>query len=167
MELTYENVSAWFDEYFESVSRNIGPFETVADLAKYFTDDLEFWMYTPPSFMTSPLNRAEFLLSLVHPGIHDEMTPRYYVLDLRQNVLVARVTVQFSDEISGEELGGEIEASAHYHFVLDEAGDLKINRIFYWTETPSPEDIEALARRWEKSKQQALTGLALDYLTGS
>ena len=48
MELTYENVSRWFDVYFEDVHKNQGEPDTVANLAKYFSPDLELTMYTGP-----------------------------------------------------------------------------------------------------------------------
>ena len=49
MECTYENVTKWFDAYFEDVRKYQGNLETVPNLRKYFTQDFELMMYTVPS----------------------------------------------------------------------------------------------------------------------
>ena len=49
MEWTYDNISKWFDVYFEDVRKSQGDLETVPNLKRYFSKDLELTMYTSPS----------------------------------------------------------------------------------------------------------------------
>lgn len=42
MELTNENVLSWFDVYFRDVNKNQGDLETVPNLRKYFTSEIDF-----------------------------------------------------------------------------------------------------------------------------
>ena len=71
------------------------------------------------------------------------------------------ILVRFSDEPSGKKWP-PIQASAHYHLVFDEGGDLKIKRINYWTQS-SKEDLQDLFDLWLGCKEKALEGLAKDY----
>jgi hypothetical protein len=77
MELTNENVLSWFDVYFKDVNKNQGDLETVPNLRKYFTSEIEFLMYTSPNAPTAekPIPREAFLMYFVHPGLHEELIP--------------------------------------------------------------------------------------------
>jgi hypothetical protein len=155
MEITYENVKKRFDNYFKACNKNMGPLETVPDMEKYFTPDLEFWMYTvPPGTMKLPVFREEFLMTMVHPGLHEELTPQYYVIDLKRMVVVAQFQIQFSDENTGK-VWLPMQASCHYHLILDKSGDLKIKKIQYWTAAISP-DVAPSGELWYKYRDQAL-----------
>ena len=119
MEVNYENISGWFDAYFEDVNKNQGPLEVVVNLKKYFTSDFEFMMYTAPSFFKPPLSREELLMLFVHPGLHEKLTPQHYVVDVKQMIVVVQFQLQFTDEPSGKAFPTK-QASAHYHLILDE-----------------------------------------------
>jgi hypothetical protein len=160
MELTYENVSKWFDVYFEDVHKNQGALETVPNLRRYFDTDLELTMYTSPA---SPpkrsMSRDALLVSFVHPGLFEEIIPKYYAIDLRQMIVVVQFEIRFSDEVSARKWD-PIQASAHYHLLVDENEDLKIRRIHYWTEA-LPAD---LFEFWGKYREEALTKLATEFI---
>lgn len=160
VEFTYENVVAWFDSYFEGCNKNQGPIETVANLKQYFTDDFEFWMYTPPAFVSVPLSRNGLLMTFVHPGLHEALRPNYYAIDLRSQVVVVQFELEFSDESTGK-TWPPLQASAHYHMVF-EGDELKIKQIKYWTQA-SKEDLQDLFDLWLGCKQKALEGLTTDY----
>ena len=136
MDVTYENILGWFDTYFEDANKNQGPLETVPNLKKYFTADFEFMMYTAPPFFTPPLSREELLMLFVHPGLHEALRPQYYVVDVKQMIVVVQFEIQFTDEPSGKTWPTK-QASAHYHLKLDEAGDLKIKK-FNTGRSPHP-----------------------------
>jgi len=160
MELTYENVSKWFDVYFEDVHKNQGELETVPNLAKYFSADLELMMYTGPASPPAALmSRDALLVSFVHPGLFEEIIPKCYAIDLRQMIVVVQFEIRFMDEPSGKKWA-PIQASAHYHLEVDESIDLKIRRIHYWTEA-LPVD---LFEFWGKYREAALTRLATEYI---
>ncbi len=77
-------------------------------------------MYTAPtSSSTTPQNRDTLLASFVHPGLHETLIPRYYVVDVKQMIVVVQFEIRFSDEPTGQ-TWPPIQASAHYHLVLDE-----------------------------------------------
>jgi hypothetical protein len=160
MELTYENVSKWFDVYFEDVHKNQGELETVPNLAKYFSADLELMMYTGPASPPAALmSRDALLVSFVHPGLFEEIIPKCYAIDLRQMIVVVQFEIRFSDEPSGKKWA-PIQASAHYHLEMSESSEIVIRRIHYWTEA-LPVD---LFEFWGKYREAALTRLATEYI---
>jgi hypothetical protein len=163
MELTCENVMKWFGGYFEDVCRNQGDLETVPKLGKYFTSDFELMMYTAPSPPpTKPMSRDALLMSFVHPGLHEEIVPRCYVVDVKQMIVVVQFEIHFSDKPSGKNWPA-LQASAHYHLSADENKELKIRRIHYWTEA-LPGDI---FEYWTKRRDEALQKHAISYINGS
>ena len=157
MELTYENVVKWFDDYYEAFNRNAGPLKTVPNMEKYFAPELEFWPYNMPK-TTQPSSREDLLRTMIHPGLHEELTPREYVVDLSRLVVVVRFMLQFNDEPSGKVWPGK-EASCHYHLKQDENGDLKITKIVYFTERASDDEAAGQAEMmelWHKYREQAM-----------
>jgi len=158
MEFTYEGVLKWFDDYFEDVRKNQGDLETVPNLKKYFTSDLELTMYTAPSGKKS-MSRDVLLISFVHPGLQEDIIPRCTIIDLKKKIVAVQFEIRFSDKVSGKEWD-PVQASAHYHLTLDENKDTKIRRIDYWTEA-LPEDIFEF---WSKYRDEALAQHALKYI---
>ena len=160
MELTYESVSRWFDVYFEDVHKNQGDLETVPNLKKYFAPDLELMMYTSPASPPAALmSRDALLVSFVHPGLFEEIIPKCYAIDLRQMIVVVQFEIRFNDDPSGKKWA-PLQASAHYHLIVDENEDLQIRRIHYWTET-LPGDLFEI---WAKHREEALRELAINYI---
>ena len=162
MEFTYESALQWFEDYYKDVDRSQGNLQTVPNLEKYFTPDLEFIMYTgPASSSTTPRSHDTLLMSFVHPGLHETLIPRYYVVDVKQMIVVVQFEIRFSDKPSGQ-TWPPIQASAHYHLVLDEKKDLRIKKIHYWT-GPIPEEIREL---WAERRNEALVAHAMSFIRG-
>jgi hypothetical protein len=160
MELTYENIAKWFDAYFEDVCKSQGDLKTVPNLKKYFASDLELMMYTPPSSSSGKLmTRDALLISFVHPGLYEEIVPRYFAIDVRQMIVAVQFEIRFDDRPSQKQWA-PLQASAHYHLVLDENMDLKIRRIYYWTET-LPVDLFEI---WAQRRNEALAQYALNFI---
>ena len=155
MEFTYDNVVKWFDGYFEAFNKYAGPLKTVPNMEKYFTPDLEFWSYNMAN-VERPSTREALLMTMVHPGLHEELTPQYYVVDERHKIVVVQFQLQFTDEPSGKVWPAK-QASAHYHLVLDENKDLKIKRILYFTEARTPEETGNLRELWKEYREKALS----------
>ena len=164
MESTYENVLKWFDVYFKDINNNQGDLKTVPNLKKYFASEIEFLMYTSPRTPTAekPMPREDFLMLFVHPGLHEELIPRYSVVDVKQMIVVVQFEIRFSDKPSGKSWP-PIQASAHYHLVLDKNKDLKIGKIHYWTEA-LPEEVFEF---WAKRRDEALTEYAMSYINAN
>jgi hypothetical protein len=159
MELTYDNIVKWFNEYYAAFDKNAGPLETVPNMEKYFAPDLEFWPYNMAG-TTQPSSREDLLMTMIHPGLHEELTPQEYVIDLKRMVVVVCFQLQFNDEPSGRVWPAKL-ASCHYHLRQDEEGELKITKIIYFTERASPDEAESQAEMmelWHKYREQALAG---------
>jgi hypothetical protein len=159
MDITYETITKWFDDYFEQVRTNQGALETVPNLKKFFTSDFELRMHTGPSQVSIRMSREELLMSFVHPGLREDILPRYYVVDLRQMIVVVQFEIQFCDEPSGTNWA-PIQASAHYHLKLDENDNIKIKLIEYWTEALAGDIFEI----WAQRRTEALTKRAMAYI---
>ncbi len=152
MEITYDNIVKWFDAYFDTFNKNAGPLKTVPKMKEYFTPDLEFWGYNQPR--ERPSNREALLMTMVHPGLHEHLTPREYIVDLKQLIVVVQFTVQFSDEPSGKVWPAK-QTSTHYHLILDENKELKIKKIMYFMEHRPPEESD-YRDLWAKYRDQEL-----------
>jgi hypothetical protein len=98
----------------------------------------------------------------VHPGLREDIVPRYYVIDLRPMIVVVQFEIRFYDEPL-EKHWSPIQASAHYHLTQDGNGDLKILRIEYWTEAIADDVFEV----WGRRRTEALTKYAMTYITGN
>jgi hypothetical protein len=162
MELTYEGISKWFDAYFEDVRKSQGDLKTVPNLKKFFTSDMELMMYTSPSPPPrKPMSRDALLISFVHPGLHEDIVPRCYAIDVKQMVVAVQFEIRFADKPSGTKWA-PLQASAHYHLIHVENGNLKIRRIYYWTEE-LPGDLFEI---WAQRRNEALTLHALNFING-
>ena len=156
MEISYDDISKWFEAYFEDVRRCQGDIKTVPNLKNYFTADLLLTMYTAPS---APLrmSRDALLLSFVHPGLQEDIAPQRYVIDARQMAVAVQFEITFIDKLSGNKWP-PLQASAHYQLTV-EADTIKIRKIDYWTQK-LPAD---LLEFWDKRRNEGLTIFALNY----
>ena len=165
MEFTYENVTTWFEDYFSTFNKNAGPLETVPNMEKFFTPDFEFWPYNMPAgSVPRPSSREQLLMTMVHPGLHEQLEPHEYIIDLKRMVVVVQFQLQFNDEISGAKWPAK-QASAHYHLVPDVDIGFKIKKIQYFTEATAPETTSPTTRElWKKYKDKALEELAINWI---
>lgn len=165
MEFTHENVTKWFENYFEAFNKNAGPLETVPNMMKFFTDDLEFWSYNMPlGAVPRPSFRNHLLMSMVHPGLHEHLEPREYIIDPERMVVVVQFQLSFTDEVSGTKWPPK-QASAHYHLIPDAEIGFKIKKIQYFTEASNPETTSPTSRElWKKYKDKALEELATRWI---
>ena len=165
MELTRENAVKWFDNYFDSFNQNAGPLETVPNMKKFFTDDFTFWPYNMPAgSVPMPSSRDQLLMTMVHPGLHEHLTPRDYIVDPQLMVVVVQFQLQFIDEVSGNKWPAK-QASAHYHLVPDAETGFKIKMIKYFTESSAPETTSPTMRElWKKYKDKALEDMAFKWI---
>jgi len=154
--MTREQISKWLDAYFEAANRLQGGVESVAGLREYFAPDMQFIMYTPPPFITAPRSREELLMTFVHPGIHERLTPKYYVIDTESMLAVVQFELQFRHAES-EKTWPPLLASAHYHLRENAGGEIVIGKIQYWTQShPTGDDFDSLFVLWNSAKEQAL-----------
>lgn len=160
MEPTYEAIAEWLDGYFAAVNKNQGPIETVVNLRDYFTPDFRFVAYTVRP-EKEPLSREELLLLFVHPGLQEDLTPNYYVIDVKRLIAVVQFEERFTDRSSGTSWP-PVQASAHYHLVTDKDRGLRIKNIQFWVETFTDAFVP-MFQIWEKRRQEALAHMAKGY----
>jgi hypothetical protein len=164
MEFTYDNAVKWFDAYFKAFNKNAGPIETVPNMLKYFAPDFEFWPYNMPASAGRPLNREGLCMTMVHPGLHEDLNPRGYIVDTRRMAVVVQFEIKFTDERTGTSWP-EKQASAHYYLAPDKELGFIIKKIEYWTEVSPPGDnTPAMREKWALYKNEALTNLAINYI---
>jgi hypothetical protein len=163
MDYSREQIADWLDEYFRAVNQNQGGPDLVAGSRRFFAEDLEFWMYTTNSVagMPLPLNREQLLLSFVHPGLHETISPNYYVIDVNTLKVVVQFQLAFRDVESDVEWQPR-QASAHYHLKAGADGGLQIAKIQYWTEA-AQDDFAPVLALWASGREKALSEFALDY----
>ena len=160
MEWTYDNIAKWFDRYFEDVCKYQGSLETVPNLKKYFSPEMELTMYTAPSSPPpASMSRDELLISFVHPGLQEDIAPEHFAIDVKKMVVAVQFKIRFTDKPTGTKWQ-PVQASAHYHLAVDENRDLKITRIFYWTEK-LPDDLFDF---WIAHRERAFRHHALSYI---
>jgi hypothetical protein len=152
MGMTYNGITKWFDDYFAAFNQNAGSLATAVNMKRYFTDDLEFWPYNQPG--QKPLSREGLLMTMVHPGLHEHLTPIEYTVDLKQMVVVVQFQLQFSDQPSGRVWPPKM-ASAHYHLVVDKNNQLQIKKILYFMEQRPPEE-SSYRELWIKYREKDL-----------
>jgi hypothetical protein len=162
MDITYDNLVKWFNEYFKAFNKNSGPLETVPNMRKYFAPELEFWPYNMAG-AERPTSREALLMTMVHPGLHEELSPREYTIDLQRLVVVVQFQLQFNDEASGK-VWPPKQASAHYYMTLDASKNLKIKKIVYFTEASLPGESGGMMEIWRQYREKALVGLANNWI---
>jgi hypothetical protein len=166
MTKTRQEISDWLDEYFDTANKKQGLLETVPDIGAYFAPELEFWMYTAPPFIKPPLSRDELLMSFVHPGLQEDLTPRYYAIDPDAMKAIVQFEICFRHEASGK-AWPLLQASAHYHLREDPDGRLLITKIQYWTQSTKPEDdFDSMYEVWAQAKLEALSALGVKRFRG-
>ncbi len=163
MEITYESIKNWFENYFDDICKYQGNLDTVPRLKIFFTPDLKLTMYTPPSPQPKKtMTRDELLISFIHPGLQEDLIPHYYSIDVNQLIVVVQFEIRFKDKPSGK-TWEPLQASAHYHLTVEDNKDLKIRKIHYWTE-PLPGD---LFEYWSRHRDEALRDCAMEYINSN
>jgi hypothetical protein len=154
VELTYENMVKHMDAYFADYNRYGGDPKTMPKMLKYYTPDIKLYSYNPKS--EEPLNLERILQAMTHPGLHEEFTPNYYVVDEKSKVVVIYMQIQFT-EVAIKKTYPAKQASIHYHLLLDSKGEVKFNKILFFTEaSPASEGtkmLEMMRKYYEKTKQ--------------
>ena len=149
MEFNYENVRKWLEDYFKAFNRYNGDPETVPNMEKYFSPDLQFISYILD--VKRPDTREGLLMSMLHPGLHEELTPEDIIIDERRKAVAVVLRVQFKEESTGTVFPAKHNC-AHYDLAKDENGELNIKKITYFTEHRPPDepDMKALMKKYRE-----------------
>jgi hypothetical protein len=139
MESTYSRMSKWMDRYFADYNRYGGDTKTLPKMLKYYLPDIELHSYVLNA--RRPHNLERILFSMTHPGLHEEFTPNYYVVDVRRKVIVAQLRNQFSEETDGT-IYPPKQLSVHYYLVNDRETGFKIEKILFFAETRPADEVK-------------------------
>ena len=153
MEFTHRNVSKWFDNYFADFNRCNGNPETVPEMEKYFTKDLQFISYILN--VKRPDDRAGLLKTMVHPGLLEQLTPEDMIIDEQRKAVAVILRVQFRETSTGTLFPAKHNC-ALYQLVEDRNGEVKIKKISYFTEHRSPDEPD-MRNLMKKYREQALS----------
>lgn len=141
MELTYDSIVKWMEDYFKAYNAYAQNPETVDRMCDYFTPDVNFIPYVdafggPERAVT---NRDDFFRMFTgHPAVYEKFEPENIMVDERQKVVVALLKVELFDTKTGEVLVRK-SYLPRYQLVLDENNTIKIKSILFFWEAMPPE----------------------------
>jgi hypothetical protein len=154
MEITNENVSAWFDKYFETVAKT-SEIESIPGFARYYT-------MPPVEVLSDKADREGILKSFMHPGIHEIIKPEFYLMDLKKMIVAVRLYDQIISDTAG--VIAKFNGCAIYYMVPAKDMGIKIRKIEFFTENQSPESIEIQNKEYAKSKPGAIDRVISEWL---
>jgi hypothetical protein len=153
MEFTRETVNKWLENYFRAFHTNQGSVDSVQKMRQYFTPELEFWPFNmAPGSVPRPSSLDDLLRSMVHPGLHEQITPLDWVLDESKKAVAVFAQIQFTDEASKTTWPARY-AGAFMYFTHDANQDLKVNKIRYFLEN-RPAGETTYRGLWDKYRDQ-------------
>jgi hypothetical protein len=141
MELSYDNMTKFMEAYFKDYNQYAGDPQTLPKMLKYYTPDVQLFSYTLNA--ARPNNLDKILQSMLHPGLHEEFTPKNYVVDVKRKVVVVQMQNQFTEEAINKSYPTK-QLSVHYHLVQDKNRDIKIIKILFFTEPRSLSEVNII-----------------------
>ncbi len=135
MELTYESIAKYMNEYFEAFNNYGQNPATIHHMDKYFAPDFEFVPYVATIPKVEGRD-AWYKVLLSHPSGYEKLTPEDMVIDDRRKVVVALIKAEIIDPATREVLVTK-RYFAHYPLVLDENNTVKVKKLqFFWEVLP-------------------------------
>jgi hypothetical protein len=139
MELTYDNILEFMEEYFPVFS-NLGQDPaTVHRMEEFFAPDLVFtgWMGFPEGQLVYPDRQAFLDFDVSHPWAFERLTPLDMTIDERRGTVFAMIRFEFVDRETGKVLVEEL-GNALYHLALDQDGAIKIKKLLFFPQRLAP-----------------------------
>jgi hypothetical protein len=139
MEMNYETIEKWIQDYFHTYSTYGQKPETADKMKDFFAPDLRFIPYIAK--MGGPEggfhSRDEFLSRAVtHSKWYERLTPLQICIDERRQCFSTVFGMEVVDTRT-EEVTIRKHGTAHYNLVLDENQTIKIKEIhFFWEVMP-------------------------------
>ncbi len=140
MELTYENIAKYMDDYFETFNAYGQNPDTIHRMDDYFSPDFEFLPYI--ATIPRVVGRDEwYRVLLSHPSGYERLTPEDMVIDERRKVVVMLIKAEIMDSTTKEVLVTK-RYFARYLLVLDENNTIKIKKLQFFWEVLAPGAME-------------------------
>lgn len=135
MELTYDNIMKFMQDYFPAYNAYAQDPKTTHRMHDYFAPDFEFIPYVAGLEHTT--DRDEFLsIMSSHPSSYETITLEDIVIDERRRVVVVLAKTEVVDRKTGKVVV-EKRYLPSYQLRLDENNTIKIKKIqFFWEVMP-------------------------------
>ena len=135
MELTYDMIVKFMQDYFETFNTYGQDPKTINRLDEYYAPDVEFTPYVAGIGHCD--SREDFYRVLLsHPSGYEKLTPEEIVVDERRRAVVVLIKAEISDSQTGEVLVTK-RYFVLYPLELDVNNTLKIKKIqLFWEVLP-------------------------------
>ncbi len=139
MELTYDSMVKFMEEYFPVYSE-YGQFpETVNRMKDFFAPDLEFtgYMGFPEGLLVYPDRKSFLDFDISHPWAIERLTPLDMMVDERRRIVFVIIKFEFVDTETGKVLVEDLGVT-QYHLALDENDTIKIKKLIFFPQRLVP-----------------------------
>lgn len=135
MEITYEGIVKYMEDYFETFNRHGQHPDTVSRMDEYYAPGFEFVPYVAQIKATK--GRGEFYRIITsHPSGYEHLTPLDIVVDMKRLVVVVLIKAEVSDSKTREVLVTK-HYFARYPLEIDADDTLKIAKLqLFWEVLP-------------------------------
>jgi hypothetical protein len=155
MRMTYEEILAWIDEYFDAFDKYGQNPDTIHRMDEYFAKDFVFNPFIDHvGKVAGRDNWYKVLCS--HPSGIEKLTAEDVVIDERRQVFVAQIKAELWDRDTNQLLLSK-RYLARYP-LIEEEGRPKIERLdFFWEVLPAGalEIDDVFERDWKRQREQA------------
>ena len=137
MELTYENMKAFMENYCKDYSQWCNDSESISKLDQYWAPDFVSIAYMHLEGIPYPFvlgNRKEFkaFIRKGHVEIWETLVPVEIIIDERSNKAVTLIKIEKKERSSGKVFVSD--AMALYELILDEQKEIKVKSLKIFTD---------------------------------
>ena len=135
MELTYDSIKKFMQDYFKAYSAYAQNSETINRMYDYFAPDFEFIPYV--AGLEHFTNRDDFLNKMSsHPSSYETIVPEDIIIDEKRSVVVVLARAEVVDRKTGKVVVAK-RYLPRYYLALDENNTIKIKQVrFFWEVLP-------------------------------
>lgn len=147
MELTYENIVKFFEDYFPAYNAYAQNPETTYHMHDYFAEDLKFNPYVDGLEHTTSADEFLAIMSS-HPSSYETIIPEDIIIDEKRAVVCVLARTEVTDRNTGQVVVRK-HYLPRYQLILDENGNIKIQSLVFFWEVLPPDmpDVHEVFRR--------------------
>jgi hypothetical protein len=153
VELTYDEVLTFMEEYFPVYSEYGQDPATSQRMHEYYAADFVFTGRVGyPEPVVYPSAEAFVKFDVSHPSSYERLTPEDLAIDVKRGIAYATLKFEFIERATGRVLAVERGVS-RYQLALDTQGAIKITSIDFFPERLPPGSLsgaEIFARDWKE-----------------
>ena len=136
MEITYDNIVKYYEEYFEVFNNHGQSMDSVHDMDRFYAPEFAFKPFV--ATIKGCNSREEWYRVVTgHPAGHEHLEMEDIIIDMKRLVAAILIKAEISDPETHE-----VKVAKHYFgrypMKIDENGDLKITALeFFWEVLPA------------------------------